>query len=625
MLDTSNYKLATENSLKRIAKSKIIAIDFETNGVNAYDSKIKLLSVSFSIKEGESRIVLLDKAGMKLISLVKRIFESNATKIVAARPFEENFALQKLHILLHPPVYDVLVMAHLYNETNIRVYNLENVTNKYTSLNDIKDIAEHQRATLETSTDDLKIAYNGVDTDATLRCFNVLSKRLAAKHSLSNYFFNLLQPAQDMYAALDKYGMKMNTEDIRKNEADLCNFCAKLSDKTLNLLPDNLKEKYKKKLKLTIPSLIKDYLFLSPEGLKLTPIELTEKNQSPATSKKALIPFKNKKFVSQLLTWKMANKILTTYFKQLYSAMDNKETIHPSTLFTRTVTGRQVVLNPTLQTIPQRNEYAHLIKELFKAPEGYYLFGRDLGQSEFRIAGWLADEKNVLQALKEGVDVHKKTASLMSGKPIEEVTKEERQFAKPINFGLIYGAGWRTLQTVAFDDYGVKMTDNQAKNARNKFFSMYPAFEKWHIKIITYARKHHKVVSPLGRERHLEDINSRDDSLRMRAERQAVNFSCQSFSSDLNLISQFLFYKYIKKYYDFNYARPLFLIHDASYGFCKKEVIKEVQRFTKMATEVWSKKYIKNKFDIDVSYPVGSVFEYGDNWENLKEVEDDSQ
>jgi len=623
-INTDNYVEAKEDDIDKIAKAKIIAFDYETNGLTAFNSNVKILSMAFSIEAGKSYVIIFDKDIGTKIKWVKKILTSNAIKVVASRPFEEIFTFAKFGFEVKQPVHDVLTMAHIINEENCQPYNLEEVASRYGKMLHIKDVAEGQRTTLETADRDLLIRYNGVDSDATFRSYITLRDILKKHLRLLNYYLNLIYKAQTIYSFIERRGFYINIMKVKQTENELKKIADELHSKALEYLPQSIIEKYKDNLSLSRSALIVDYLFEHKDGLKFKPFEVTEKTRKPTTTEAHLKNFESKSgFVKNLLIWKKATKILNTYFKQIYKSINPEDSkMYPHTLFTTTKTGRLTIANPTLQTIPQRGKFSEYIKKVFEAPEGYYFFDRDLSQSELRIMGWISNCKGIMKALNNGIDLHKNTANLVLGIPFDKITKEQRQSAKAIGFGFLYGASAKTFQRVAKNDYGVIMSLEEATRMREKFFKAYPEILEWHQKTINFARKYGYVESPLGRRRHLPFINSDDNFLRSEAERQAINFPIQSFSSDLNLISQIILQNLIKKYRIDNDIYTLFLVHDAMYGFVKEDKLKLAQKLTKIAMEELSKKYIKKYFNVEITYPIASDFSFGKNWAEMKELED---
>jgi DNA polymerase-1 len=140
------------------------------------------------------------------------------------------------------------------------------------------------------------------------------------------------------------------------------------------------------------------------------------------------------------------------------------------------MTGRFSCSNPNLQQIPKKEEF----RELFEAPEGRVLIAADFSGIELRIMAWLSQDERMIQAFQEGIDLHRLTASAVTGKEISEVTNEERQAAKAINFALIYGGSAKTLRNYARVIYGVEMSIEEAERAVKTFFANYLQVAEWH-------------------------------------------------------------------------------------------------------------------------------------------------
>lgn len=143
-------------------------------------------------------------------------------------------------------------------------------------------------------------------------------------------------------------------------------------------------------------------------------------------------------------------------------------------------TGRFSCSDPNLQQVPSRGEDGKTFRRLFQAPPGRKLIKADLAGIELRIMAWLADDEVMIEAFRQEADLHRLTAAAVAGKPPEEVTKAERQAAKAINFGLVYGCGPGRLMQSAKYEYGVEMSEAEAVSARKTFFSTYPGITAWH-------------------------------------------------------------------------------------------------------------------------------------------------
>jgi len=637
-IDTSNYKEITEEDLDILEKQKVIAIDIETNGLG-YGNDCKVLSISFSYMKGKSSVFLLKpNYDKQILNRINNILSNkNIAKVIANKPFDNNMWEIFVGTKWEGKIHDVLILAHLIDENMPTSYSLENVANAYTDLKNIKTIAEGQRFDLEKATDDLKIRYNGVDTDATLQAYNKLASLLLKDKKLYNYYLKFILPVTDMYSDISKYGFKMDLSLIDKTTEELQVLEKTYHQEAIDLLPEFLKLKHSKikknkdgttqevGLKLTRSALIRDMLFTSNYGIKEKPLKFTSKTGLPAIDEAHLNNFKDLVFVQKVLNWKKVEKVLTTYIPQIKKAINKDGKIYPSTLFTNTVTGRTVMLNPTIQTIPQRGPIAPYVTKLFKAEEGWLFNERDLAQSELRIIGWIAKDPNILKALHSGIDLHSNTAMLVNGlTDISKVTKADRQKAKPINFGFIYGMLAKSFVIYAKDMYGQIFTQEEAEIIRNNFFGYPNGYYKlleYHNNQITFARKNGYVRTILGRIRRLPEINSADFYTRISAERQAINAPIQSVSSDIALIGKFLFHKYIKEHELDNKCRLLWFIHDAIKFLTTTDFCKEAHNILDNIYKVEVPNYIYKNFGIEVGYPIESEGKVGNDWSNMKEVE----
>lgn len=629
-INTENYKEATLKDLEDISKSKVVAVDIETTGVGI-GNNIKILSISFSYKPEHSRVVLLKDGDIQDINIKSKVNEiltnENISKVVAGRPFDENMWKKKLGVEWKGNIHDVLVMAHIVNENLPNGYNLESVAETFAHMRNIKDVAKGKRKCLTEEDKDILIIYNGVDSDATIRVYLKLKEELSKDKLLLRYYMKFLKPVLDMYADIGFYGFPLNVNDIKDSENNLSVLAEELHNSLIDELPTLIKVMHEKKgLKLSRSELILDYMFGNKKfTLGLKPKKFTNKTMKPTTDEKHLKEFSNIEWVSGLLRWKKANKLLTTYYPQLYSAINDDGCIYPTTLFINTVTGRTVVLNPTIQTIPQRGEFAGYIKKVFKAPDGWKLCARDLAQSELRIIGWMAKDKNILDALNKGIDLHTKTAAIVNNIDVSKVTKDMRQKAKPVNFGFVYGMQAKSFVTYAKDNYGVDFTLEEAENVRKNFFAYptgYYKLPEYHSRMIGLARRYGHIRTPLGRVRRLPAIHSNEYMLRGDAERQAINTPVQSFSSDLALIGKLLFYYKLKELGWLNTkVKLLWFIHDAVMFLAREEVAMDAHKMLKEIYLYDVPKFIKNTFKVDVTYPVESDGKIGDNWSEMTEVE----
>lgn len=184
-------------------------------------------------------------------------------------------------------------------------------------------------------------------------------------------------------------------------------------------------------------------------------------------------------FCEKLLKYRTIEKHLN-FIDQFEEFGGHGGRLYPSYNQARAATGRMSSSRPNGQQVPKRGD-GRVFRSLFKAPEGYKLVRVDFSAVEMRVMARLAMDKAMIEAIQTGTDLHKLTASKTSHKTMEEVTKDDRQKAKAVNFGLIYGMSAPTLKNYAWFNYGVRMTDQEAENTREAFFDLYKGIENWHL------------------------------------------------------------------------------------------------------------------------------------------------
>ena len=200
----------------------------------------------------------------------------------------------------------------------------------------------------------------------------------------------------------------------------------------------------------------------------------------PSTAKQHLLPYAVHPLVQALSDYRKSSKALSSFLYPI-PAMINPITgrLHPQYGQIGAWSGRMSCGSPNIQQIPRETSF----RQCFCAPEGKKLILADYSQIELRVAAYISGDKRMIAAYRNGEDLHRLTAALISDIPQNAVTKAQRQAAKAVNFGLIYGMGAAGLQQYARQSYGVEMTLPQAENFRDGFFRAYPGIADWHRKI----------------------------------------------------------------------------------------------------------------------------------------------
>ena len=257
-------------------------------------------------------------------------------------------------------------------------------------------------------------------------------------------------------------------------------------------------------------------------GLGLTPSKKTATGVA-SVDEETLRKLENKHpMVPMLLEWAETKKMKSTYVDSLLPKL-YKSSLHPSFHLHRTATGRLSSSNPNLQNIPRDSS----VRGLFVAPEGYAMLVADYDQIELRVMCMFSGDKRMSDFFLTGADIHAGAAALVLGKPVEEVTSEERQLGKGVNFLTAYGGGAQKLARTT----GIE--EDHAKYVIDQYYKQFSGITKWKQSVVAQAKSKGYVTTMSGRRRRLPDIKSDDQSLRARAERQAVNAVVQGSAADI--------------------------------------------------------------------------------------------
>ena len=257
-------------------------------------------------------------------------------------------------------------------------------------------------------------------------------------------------------------------------------------------------------------------------GLALKPVKKTAKG-APSVDEESLQKLRGEHpVVPLLLEYSEMQKLKSTYVEGLIPKLNNHR-LHPSFHLHRTATGRLSSSNPNLQNIPRSSS----IRSLFVAPEGYKLLVADYDQIELRVMAMFSHDKQMSRIFRNEEDIHAGAAALIFKKPIAEVTSDERQVGKGVNFLTAYGGGAGKLANTT----GISV--DEAREIIDNYYRQFSGITEWKRQVVANGRIRGYVETMAGRRRRLPDLKSNDDMERSRAERQAVNAVVQGSAADI--------------------------------------------------------------------------------------------
>lgn len=327
-----------------------------------------------------------------------------------------------------------------------------------------------------------------------------------------------------------------------------------------------------------------------------------KKNKSGySTSIDILNKIKNEHpIVSKIIDYRFLTKLYTTYIEGLKNYILEDSKIH--TIFTQTLTrtGRLSSIEPNLQNIPIRNEYGKLIRKAFYPSHDSVILSSDYSQIELRIMSHMANIDSMIDAFKNNVDIHTKTASDIFKKSMDEVTKNERRIAKAVNFGIIYGISKYGLS----ENLGI--SPYEASEFIENYLSAYPGINEFMEKTIEDAYQNGYVKTIMNRKRIIEELNNKNKMIKASGERIALNTPIQGTSADMikkamvNIDKRFKCEK-IK-------SKMILQVHDELVFDCLKEELDIVSRIVK--EEMINVIKLNVPLDVDI--------EYGKDWYEAK-------
>lgn len=275
--------------------------------------------------------------------------------------------------------------------------------------------------------------------------------------------------------------------------------------------------------------------------------------------------------------------------------------IHSTYKATTAKTGRLACEHPNLQQVDRG------LKSCFRSRDGWAFVQADQSQIELRMAAWLSGDENLRTAYVDGRDVHRMTASAVTGKPEAEVDDEERYRAKAVNFGFLYGQLEKGFQEYAFSTYGIEVTLDEAERMRDRFFRLFTGLADYHERIRRQIRSDGYVRSPFGRVRRLPEIHSRDQMRRWGAERQAINHPIQSAASDLMLMGL----NAVCEQVDPELCRVVGTVHDSLLMEVRADVVDQV--LDKIGPLMVDPPALRH-FGVQIPVPIVVEMEVGARW-----------
>jgi DNA polymerase-1 len=339
--------------------------------------------------------------------------------------------------------------------------------------------------------------------------------------------------------------------------------------------------------------------------LALTPPDPSNKTKSGhySTSASVLEEMRGQHaLVDLILEYRELSKLVSTYLDALPKQINPRTNkIHTSFSQTGSVTGRLSSSNPNLQNIPTRTDLGHQVRKGFVADAGQILISVDYSQIELRVVAHMSQDKAMLDAFRQGMDIHAATAAAIYNVPVDKVSKDQRRHAKAINFGLIYGMSSFGLSR------STDLTLAEAENFVKTYFERFPGVKAYLDSIRKQAASDGYVETMLGRRRYFPNLkNPVNAQIKAREEREAINAPIQGTAADILKIAMIRLEPAIEK--AGLQARMLIQVHD--------ELVLECPQAERQTTIQLVKDIMEHAYQLDI--PLSTDARYGSNWAELK-------
>ena len=615
-----NYNLITklsdlQNLIDECIKCGVIAVDTETDSINAVQAH--LVGVSISTKPGtayyiplrhiENSVPLLidEKLDQKdkieqinfdsAINLLKKILEDpSIIKVGHNIKYDMLVFSQKRNgsINLYP-VHDTMCMSYV-NDANRYSHKLDSLAKDFFDHETIKYDDVCGRGAKQVTFDKIHpndaLNYAAEDADFCLRIFLGLKEELFIS-KLNSVYERIERPLINVIANMEKEGILIDKSTLNALSIEF-------QDK-LTLLQKKIYELCGEEFNIASPKQLGEILF---EKLNL-PQDKKSKTGNYSTSISVLEGLSTKGFeiADLIIEWRTLSKLKSTYTDALQESI-NKQTkrVHTSYSMASASTGRLASTNPNLQNIPIRTSDGRRIREAFIARDGYKLISADYSQIELRLMAHAANETEMIKAFNENVDIHSQTASKVFGIPIEDLDSDIRRSAKAINFGIIYGISAFGLSKQ------LSCSQSEAKNFIESYFDQFPKIKSYMDAMIENAKMKGYVETFFGRRIPIKGINSKNFQERSFAERQSINAPIQGSAAD---IIKRAMIKIHNVFQEKNIESKMLLqVHDELVFECPKDEINTVSNLIKKKMEQ------ANLPLFPLNIPIVVDFGEADNW-----------
>ena len=514
---------------------EFVSIDTETTSTDAISAE--LVGLSFSVEEKKAFYVAVPanyEEALKIVQIFKPLYESDKIMKIGQNIKYDYEVLTRYGVTLQGKMFDTMIAHYLIQpELHHNMDYMAETLLGYQTIH-IEELlgpkGKKQKNMRDLSPTDI-YEYAAEDADITLRLKNVLEPRLK-ELGVEELFWNIEMPLVRVLADMELNGVCLDTEALQDT--------SKIFTERMKQYEQEIYKEAGEEFNISSPKQVGDILF---GKLQIMDKPKKTKTGQYVTSEEVLQSLESKSpIVRNILNYRGMKKLLSTYIDALPKLI-NPRTGHIHTSFNQalTATGRLSSSDPNLQNIPVRTDDGKEIRKCFIPEDGCLFFSADYSQIELRIMAHLSEDENMMEAFREGHDIHRATAAKIWHVDIDKVTDAQRKKAKQANFGIIYG----------ITTYGLAqrmdIPNGEAKELIEGYFRTFPKVKAYmeHAKEVARAKGYAETL--FHRRRYLADINSRNATVRGFAERNAINAPIQGTEADIIKVAMVRIWERFKK------------------------------------------------------------------------------
>jgi DNA polymerase-1 len=514
-------KEARQALISNLKNQKSFCFDTETTGIDALTAE--LVGMSFCWEKGTAFYVPIPENQDEAKSIVaefKSVFENEAEKVGQNLKYD-NEVLHLYGIHVQGFLYDTMI-AHYLLHPDMR-HNMDEMSEYYLQYKPVSiESLIGKKGKGQGSMRDVPLTeiteYAAEDADITWQLKQALDIELDKDH-LVKLFKEIESPLIPVLTQMEIEGINLDVDALKTFSKELGKDIEQLEKKILELAGINFN--------IDSPKQLGEMLF---DHLKIDEKAKKTKSGQYVTREDTLQKLANRhEIIPLILDYRSVKKLKSTYVDSLPELVNpSSSRIHTNYMQTVAATGRLSSNNPNLQNIPIRTERGRLIRKAFiPRDKNHVILAADYSQVELRIIAALSKDEGMIEAFKNGLDIHAATASKVFNVALEDVTRDQRSKAKAVNFGIAYGQGAFGLAE------NLNISRTEAKEIIDNYFKEFPGIQEYKQMAIESAREKGYAETLLNRRRYLPDINSRNATVKAAAERNAINAPIQGSAADI--------------------------------------------------------------------------------------------